>query len=326
MNPSLLKPVYQSKPIASVGALARCLKIEEQELRRLSEEASSLYRVAKPIVKADGSIRRPFDAKPPLKRIQDRIKTEIFSNVLFPPYLTGSLKGHDYVTNAELHVNKKVVICEDIQNFFPSVSHELVYDVWLRCLNFSPDVAAILTKLTVKDRALPQGAITSSYLANLALFRWEPRLHGELAERGISYSRFVDDIAISAPHFFSKQELTRLIRRVYGMLACAGLKAKRKKHEIFTSKNPMFATKLLVNKRVALPEKERGRIRAAVNQAEKMQASGAPMADLMKAMNTAAGRVATLGRFHKAQAAPLKGKLRVLRECQLSADFTTWSD
>jgi hypothetical protein len=145
MNPSLLKPVYQSKPIASVGALARCLKIEEQELRRLSEEASSLYRVAKPIVKADGSIRRPFDAKPPLKRIQDRIKTEIFSNVLFPPYLTGSLKGHDYVTNAELHVNKKVVICEDIQNFFPSVSHELVYDVWLRCLNFSPDVAAILT-------------------------------------------------------------------------------------------------------------------------------------------------------------------------------------
>src|SRR5258708_36650911 len=107
----------------------------------------------------------------------------IFSKVVFPDYLQGSLAGRDYVTNASLHAKKKILICEDVKRFFPSVGAIYIEQVWRDCLGFAPDVARLLTKLTTKGGYLPQGAITSSFLANLVLWRHEPLLHAKLKQR-----------------------------------------------------------------------------------------------------------------------------------------------
>jgi hypothetical protein len=313
MNPVLLKPKYDLKPIRDISALALALGISEELLINTSKRADSLYRKAKPILKPDGSIRQPFDALPPLKAIQRRIKDRIHKRVDFPPYLTGSLSGRDYRTNAALHAGTKIVICEDIEGFFPSTSRERVFDIWLNFFRFSEEVANLLTNLTTMKGTLPQGAITSSYLANLAFWNQEPRLQAKLASINITYSRYVDDISISSKKFLTTTEQTKLIGQIYGMLKQHGYKAKRRKHETHTSGSAMYITKLMMNQKPALPTKERQNIRAAVHILEKRISSGEGGAEIKTELNRVTSRVGRLGSFHPTEAQTLKLRLNNIR-------------
>ncbi len=316
MNPPLLKPHYPFEPIGSIDALARALGLESSHLIATATDADRLYRLAKPIVKADGSMRQPFDALPALKSIHRQLKTRILARVVYPAYLTGSLVGRDYRVNADLHKGSKIVICEDISNFFPSVKAAAVLDVWQCFFNLPPDVAELLTKLCTKDGALPQGAIPSSYLANLVLWRLEPELQARLAASGLVYSRYVDDIAVSSKRFLSRPDQTQIIGAIYGMLSKAHLTAKRRKHETFTSSQRMVTTKLVVNKRPALPKEKRANIRAAVHHVELLAKSGLLDADGRRLLSSVAVQVGQLGRFHTGPALQLKERLAQIRRAQ----------
>ena len=321
---SLSKPTYRCSAIRSVPALARALRLDVSALVKAADTANGNYRVVPP---QPGSTRQTFDAIGLLKEIHRRIKVTIFANVDFPDYLHGSLKGCDYVTNASLHSNKKLLICEDVKKFFPSVGAPFVEDVWCGFFGFSPTVAKLLTKLTTKDGALPQGAITSSYLANLVLWRDEPLLHAKFAARGITYSRYVDDMAMSSAAYLTKEVQTWAIAQLYGMLRRNGLKAGRAKHEIFSASEPMIATKLIVNRKPALSQKKRSQVRAQVKQLEFAHAD-VNDADRVRLLATKASqRVGQLGRFHKNQAGQLKARIRAVRGAlpQLSvASVTTY--
>lgn len=285
----------------------------EKLLIKTALHADTLYRKAKPRKKPDGSIRQPFDALPPLKPIQRRIKDRILKRVGFPEYLTCSLSGRDYRTNAAMHAGAKIVICEDVEGFFPSTKRERVRDIWLNFFCFSEDVANLLTNLTTKDGELPQGAITSSYLANLAFWNQEPRLQAKLAQREIVYSRYVDDITVSSKQSLTKDVQTVLIAQIYGMLKRHGYKAKRRKHETFTSGRSMLTTKLMVNLKPALQPQERQNIRAAVHALEQRIASGERGSEIKTELNRVTSRVGRLGTLHPTEAKSLKLRLNNVR-------------
>ncbi len=307
----LIKPRYQANPIRSVAALARGLRWNAQALMEMAERANSMWRTVKP---KPGSTRQTFDAIGPLKEIHKRLKVNIFSKVDFPEYLQGSLKGRDYVTNASLHKDRQILICEDVKGFFPSVSATYVDDVWCGFFGFAPEVAKLLTQLTTKDGRLPQGGIASSFLANLVMWRHEPLLNAKLAQRGIIYSRYVDDMVMSAVTHLDKETQTWVIAKVYGMLAQHGLRASRKKHEVFSASQPMIATKLIVNRKPSLSLQKRAQVRAQVRQLEIAAANGMNAEELRDHANKAAQRVGHLGRFHKTQAASLKNRIAVVRD------------
>lgn len=307
------RPFYNTKAILSLNALSLALGFESELLAELARNADKYYRLAKPITKPDGTIRQPFDATEPLKEVHRRIKDRILCHLSFPYYLTGSLKGTSYRVNAELHAGARIVICEDIEGFFPATSATVVFDVWRHLCGFSEDVARQLTALTTKEGVLPQGAITSSYLANLAFWRYEPLLHDALLSQGIQYSRYVDDLTVSSKGFLSAPRQTEIIAQLYGMLRKLGYRAKRRKHEVFTSRRQMRTTKLVMNCRPALSRGERAAIRVAVFQLEQRVASGDAGEDLCKVLNSVAGRVGKLKSFHEHQGASLMQRVRSIR-------------
>jgi hypothetical protein len=311
MSLNLLKPIYPCRPISSLSALANTLRVSEQSLLEIAASADQMYRKVRP---KPGSNRQTFDANPPLKPLHARIKSNILMRVNFPAYLTGSLKGRDYKTNAELHANKSVVICEDVKGFFNSVSADVVYDIWRNFFKFSAEVATVLTQLTTKNGALPQGGIASSFLANLVLWRDESLLHAKFEARGVTYSRYVDDIAISSLARLENGEKTELIGAVYGMLRKNNLYAHRAKHEITPATKRMITTKLVVNRGAALPLERRANARVSVFQVEKMVNGSANSDELKNALDKAANRVGQLSRFHKNLATPLKERLAKIRE------------
>lgn len=316
MNKTLEAPRYTNRPIGSILALSRALGLPPDHLRELAERANQLYRKAKPIQKPDGTIRQPFDAIGPLKEFHARLKSRILVNVEFPDYLTGSVKGKDYIANAEIHKNSRIIICEDIANFFPSVKTPVVFDVWRYFFGFPEEVAKLLTKLTTKDGALPQGAIPSSYLANVALWRREPAVKVIFDGQGIRYSRYVDDIAISSSVPLTAEQQKHAIAQVYGMLANIGLRAKRKKHETQTSGGRMTTTKLVVNKKVSLPKAARSKIRSEVFRVEELSRDGVLGDDSMRLLNSVSVKVGQMMKLHPAAATALKLRLTHVRQAQ----------
>lgn len=312
--PPLLTPKYDLNPIRDISALSRSLGMSEELLSNIAAKADSLYRKSKPIIKPDGSIRQTFDALPPLKLIQRQIKDRILKRVKFPEYLTGSLSGRDYRSNAAMHIGSTIIICEDIEGFFPCTSYEKILDIWLNFFGFSEEVAKLLTNLTIKDGVLPQGAITSSYLANLVFWNQEPRLQCNLAQKGIVYSRYVDDISISSKHHLLKNEQTTLIAQIYGMLLRHGYKAKRRKHEIFCNHQRMLITKLVANHKPALPPKERQNIRTAVFALEQRIGAGERGPEIQTELNRVTSRVGLLGILHPTEAKQLKLRLHSIRQ------------
>jgi Reverse transcriptase (RNA-dependent DNA polymerase) len=306
----LNKPSYPCDPIRTVAALARMLRMNETELLRICDRAHASWRMVKP---EPGTTRETFDAHGPLKAIHKQLKNRIFSRVYFPDYLQGSLKGRDYVSNAILHKNKQILICEDVKKFFPSVSAMFVEDVWRSFFRFSPEVANILTRLTTKDGALPQGAITSSFLANLVMWRHEPLLQAKLEAMGITYSRYVDDMSMSSTVRLDTTTQTKVIGMVYGMLAAHGLRAARHKHQVFSASQQMIATKLIVNRKPSLSSAKRSAIRAQVHQLEMAAESGTNETELRELANKASQRVGQLARFHKRSGERLRDRVKMTR-------------
>jgi len=297
------RPCFKGRPITTLDALARALHFSPRQLRWAIERADTLYRPTKPIAKSDGSVRQTYDPAAPLKNIQRRINRNIFNRVMFPTYLQGGIRDRNNprhcIANAKLHSGATIVINEDISSFFPSITKQQVQDIWQNLFHFPPEIAEALTILTTYQGILPQGAPTSSYLANLVLWRQEPELVTNLAARGIRYSRYVDDITLSSKRFLNNHRKAGAVRQVKHLCHSNGFRMKSRKERIETSGNPMRVNNLQINHGVTLPKKERARVRAAVKACEVYPAESCDSDEYRKLFNSTLGRVNRPRQFHR---------------------------
>lgn len=307
-------PYYPCEPIYNISALAKAFGVSERQLLRVAATANQSYRLAAEETKKDGAKRQTFDAYPRLKFVQTRIKERILNRVEYPAYLNGSVRGRSTRINAEAHIGARIAIGEDIANFFPTISPTRVKALWCGIFGFSDEAACLLTCLTVKDDGVPQGAVTSSFIANLIFWENEPSLFREFQRLGYQYTRFVDDITISSKRHLNSREKSAIITAVYRMLHTAGVKPKRQKHEVNTARSRITTTKLVHNARVSLPSEVRQRVRAAVHQLEGRVAFGLNDADLQKELASVSSRVGRLNSFHPAEGGLLKIRLKHIRK------------
>lgn len=186
--------------ISSVTNLCRALSISEAELHEVLQlDTVSRYSVIK-LPKPDGGIRTVYDPHPKLRRIQRRVKSRILSNILYPRYLYGSLSDsefpRDYVRCASIHCPSKTIAKIDIEKFFDSIDRDLVQRVFIEVFKYPLAVSDVLSDLCTRDGVVPQGASTSSFIANLCLLG-EGDIYRKLSYRKIRYTRLVDDITLS---------------------------------------------------------------------------------------------------------------------------------
>lgn len=309
------RPCFKGRPIASGAALARTLRIPERQLLWVIDRAEQFYRPLPPKIKPDGSIRQVYNPARPLKDLQRRINRYIFSRVDFPGYLQGGIRDkkspRHCTANARLHAGARIVINEDISGFFPSITKSQIHDIWQYFFCLPPSIADSLTTLTTYDGRLPQGAPTSTYLANLVLWKEESTVVEALSSDGIRYSRFIDDFTLSSTHFQNVASQKSIVRTIRSMCARNGYLIKESKHRIESSGNAMHVNNLLVNRGVTLPKKERARIRAAVGACENCSESDRATDDYRVHFNSTVGRVNRLRQYHHHEGSTLLKRLSV---------------
>ncbi len=124
----------------------------------------------------------------------------------------------------------------EITSYFPNVTNDHIYRVWRDTLGCSPPIANLLTKLTTFQRHLPQGAPTSSALANIYLSSIYGPIEEKCSETGVEKTAYVDDL------IFSGENSRLLMEPARKLLAREGLKLSARKREILGPRDVKIIT------------------------------------------------------------------------------------
>jgi len=136
-----------------------------------------------------------------LKTLQRNIKNRVLAPINLPNEVHGGVKKRSNVTNAKPHQGKKFQFTADLQNFYPSIKHDRVYETFLK-LGFSNHYSHWLTKITTWKYELPQGTPTSTHIANLVFLWTDYKLIKFCNRHDITYTRYVDDLTFSSSKCF----------------------------------------------------------------------------------------------------------------------------
>jgi RNA-directed DNA polymerase len=158
-----------------------------------------------------------------LKQIQKSIKINILGKVELPENIQGGVKKKTNITNAKKHQGNKYQFATDLQDFFPSVTHTQIYNLFLS-LGYSNHIAHWLTKLTSIEFELPQGTPTSTAIANLVFYEIDKKLIALSKANNLTYTRFVDDLTFS-----SGKDFRPLTNRILDLVRAGGFKISYRK-------------------------------------------------------------------------------------------------
>lgn len=199
---------------------------------------------------------------PRLMYVQRWIASRILTSVDAHQASTAFARKCNIVDAASRHCKARWLIKLDVRDFFHSISERPVYSTFIK-LGYQPLVAFELSRLctrqvdsssasekkrwqsrgwrykTIKSYAtntvghLPQGAPTSPMLSNLVARDFDEAVYRVASEHGVRYSRYADDIILSAhsPEF-NYPDAKSLLRSVQALLVQHGFFPNRAKTTI----------------------------------------------------------------------------------------------
>lgn len=170
--------------------------LSEKKVRYLSTRANHLYKTYK-IAKKTGKFRVISQPSRELKAVQSWILRNILDKLSSSMHSKGFEIGSSILDNALPHVGSNYILSLDLENFFPNVMASKVYGVF-DSIGYNKEMTVLLTNLCVFGGGLPQGAPSSPKLANLVCSKLDARIHGYAGPKGIVYTRYADDITLSA--------------------------------------------------------------------------------------------------------------------------------
>jgi hypothetical protein len=296
-------PRYERRPIGSIRILARILGTNPRHLQYLARNSSKYYYPGRKLVKPDGTTRQTLDAAKPLKIIQQKIRRRILEKVEYPSFLLGGIKGRGHWRNARLHTGKKSVVGEDVENFFASISAKDVEGIFKHFFQFPSDVARVLAQLTTHLGSLPQGACTSTHVANLLFWDKESVLEFRLRKKNIEYTRYVDDSNASSDSD-SRNNLSGWTKsKIREMYATKNLRAKETKSVQLTRKRRMSIHNLTINgPHPTLSKKKQSELKSDVRRLEEVQEIRPVAPDMAKQIASLRGKLLDWNRYQPTKA------------------------
>jgi retron-type reverse transcriptase len=243
---------------------------------RYREQVS--HYVAFAIPKRDGSERIIHAPKTKLKALQRALDKLVVSKLPISDHAHGFVKGRSIATNARPHVGKPMVAKFDIKDCFPTLHIGRVRGLFLS-LGYSYPVAAALAVVMTEAPRQPveaegklyhtptgprvciQGAPTSPGLCNAILLRLDRRLAGLAKKRGLTYTRYADDLTFSGP----ADAVKKLLGIVPVIAKEEGFEINAGKTRLMRASGRQAVTGVIVNKDMGLSRKTRRKLRAALH-------------------------------------------------------------
>lgn len=132
-----------------------------------------------------------------LKNIHRRLLALLTGvSIDLPSHVTGYVRGRSILLNAAPHVGNRFLQRFDLKSFFDHIDRGAIVG-GLRHYGFHEVVAEMLARLSTVNGKLPTGFATSPAMANVAMASFDADLVALAATRGLSVTRYADDITLS---------------------------------------------------------------------------------------------------------------------------------
>jgi len=243
--------------------------------------------------KRSGSRRLLAIPAPWLARVQRRLLRRVLEPLV--------VRGKSALSYALPHVGKALVIRLDLADFFPSVARAHVEDAFL-AVGCSATTARLFTIYTTDPEhgGVPQGACTSSVLAEFAARGIDARVSSLLGPHGFTFSRYADDMTISSGRKIDRADVASIVGEVARLVKLEGFTLNMKKTRSSPATTRQVVAGIVVNERASLPRAEVRKMRAAVDQQ-------ATLTD--REYEALCGKLANLAHVDPEKAAPLLARL-----------------
>jgi RNA-directed DNA polymerase len=273
--------------LSDAVALAAALGLTISQLRFLAfdREVSTVtqYRRFK-IPKRTGGERLISAPRKRLKAAQHWILEHVLQGLPLAEPAHGFRTARSIVSNASPHVGRSVVVNVDLKDFFPTVSYRRVKGLFKK-LGYAEEVATILGLLCTEPdtveteldgvtyyvaqstRHLPQGAPTSPAITNLLCRRLDKRIAGFAAKHGLAYTRYADDLTLSAPAG-TEPHVGAMLAVLHKVARAEGFAVHPDKVSIARRGRRQEVTGIVVNERLGVDRRTLRRFRALLHQIE----------------------------------------------------------
>ncbi|EMQ95004.1 RNA-directed DNA polymerase [Xanthomarina gelatinilytica] len=245
--------------ILDFNHLALLLGIEVDVLARITSHSESFYYDFE-IPKRDGKSRNISAPYPVLLQSQRWIYKNILSKQPIHDCSKGFKKNTSIVDNAKVHLNQKILLKMDIEDFFPSIKLNRVISVF-RVLGYTKKISYYLASICCYKGALPQGGVTSPSLSNIITKRLDYRLNGLASKFDLKYTRYADDFTFSGEYLPIK-----IIDYIKSIVSNEGFKIKDSKTKMIGSKRQKIVTGISISSgKMTIPRKTKRELRKNVH-------------------------------------------------------------
>lgn len=216
--------------------------ISKYTIYQLSEHSDKYYKTYK-IPKKSGGKRKISQPSKKLKGLQSWILVNILNKIQVSPSCKGFRQGSSILENALPHIGSNTILNLDLKNFFPTITSNQVYNVF-KTIGYNKLIATVFTKICTYEETLPQGSPCSPMLANLTAWTLDLRIQGYVGKRGISYTRYADDLSFSG---LNPTKVVKIIPMIKEIINDENFTVNHKKTRIASSARAKIVTGLIIN-------------------------------------------------------------------------------
>lgn len=249
--------------IYDIDSLSTEIGLSPTILYLLSQKQHLFYQ-NKQIPKRDGSSRQISIPSTSLKLVQKWIKIKILDKLPLSDFSMAFRKGNSYgiKKNAELHKYDSYILKIDLKDFFHSIDKTKIFYLF-KGIGYNNLISNILTNLCTYEDRVPQGAVTSPVISNLICKKLDYRLSGVASKRGISYTRYADDMYFSCDDEILLRKTQNMI---YEILRDEGFVINNKKIKFMGPHSKKFITGLIINdNKVFVPREMKRKVRTMIH-------------------------------------------------------------
>lgn len=250
--------------IQSRNQLADFLDIQRKTLTYVLFEAKvdSFYS-SFDIPKKDGSPRHIFAPSGPLKMIQRKLADALYEyqkQIRDEENIKANIshafeKNKSIISNAQIHKNKRYILCIDLNNFFDAFhfGRVLGYFSSNRYFKFPKEVAVTIAQIACYNGSLPQGAPSSPIITNLICQTLDMHVLKIAKKYKLDYTRYADDLTFSTNKKDFLKHKDEFLKNLQKEIEKSGFSINERKTRLIYRDSRQIVTGLVVNRKINVP-------------------------------------------------------------------------
>lgn len=226
---------YEFEKTAVFQYLLESMPMEKKELYSLIKKAPYSYKEHF-IEKRNGHGKRLISQPiQELKVLQKYLIETCLKDLPVHAVACAYQQGVSIKAHAVPHANHRYLLKLDFKDFFPSITGHALSAILKQYTNFEADDLALITRvLCKKDKdtkalCLSIGAPSSPFISNHFMYKFDLAIDNYCKVRGITYTRYADDLAFSTSHRFYLKTVLQQVQHILNEAPYSGLSLNAKK-------------------------------------------------------------------------------------------------